>query len=246
MICTNQIPIKDRGFLFSDGFFTTIRYDQKPFFFKDHMERLEKSSTILKIPLPWNHNFLKNHIDEVAQKFKETCVIKLIVTRGIQKERGLIVKNLNPSLYTVADTTSEPWIDHFSHDFLKDDKNALSCSISHVMRFSKDPLSSIKKLNYVIEILSRIESNYQDMIMLNEQDHVCCTTVGNVVIQTLDGDFLTPDLSSGCVDGIMRKNLIRDKQIREHPLTIDHLKMASCIFMVNSLRGIRRLILNLL
>ncbi len=241
MIQTHTISIKDRGFLFGDGFFTTVRYDQEPFFFDSHVKRLKKSADLFKIPFMWDDHFLWHHIHDSCKDYPYPCAIKLIVTRGIQEQRGLLNHHLTPQLYTIVDSISEPWIHDFENDFLKDLNNALTCDVSRIMRFSKDPLSPVKKLNYMTEILSRMESLYQDTIILNDQGDVCCTTVGNVVIQTHDQRFLTPYLKSGCVDGIMRQHLIESKKIHERNITIDDLHTASSIFMINSLRGIRLL-----
>ena len=83
---------------------------------------------------------------------------------------------------------------------------------------------------------------FDEAILLNCQGHVMESSRGNVFI-VKDGQCLTPPLSSGCLNGIMRQRIIANaknlgKPIIEKSITPAMLKSADQVFLTNSLVGI--------
>lgn len=71
-------------------------------------------------------------------------------------------------------------------------------------------LSSIKSINSAIYTLSSIHYNSvqaQDALLLNSKGEVAELSSSNIFFYK-GNDFLTPPLQSGCLAGIMRKNVI--------------------------------------
>ncbi len=75
-----------------------------------------------------------------------------------------------------------------------------------------------------------------DVLFLNERDEICEGGISNIFIE-LDGQMLTPPLSSGVLPGVMRKKLIGEWNARERALTLDDLAKASRVYMSNAVRG---------
>jgi para-aminobenzoate synthetase/4-amino-4-deoxychorismate lyase len=77
-----------------------------------------------------------------------------------------------------------------------------------------------------------------DIIFANERDQV---TEGsyNTVVVSLRGELLTPPLECGLLPGVMREELLEVGAIREAVLTVDDLRGADRLWLVNSVRGWR-------
>jgi branched-chain amino acid aminotransferase len=84
------ISVFDRGFLYGDSVFETIRtYGGKPFALQKHLERLERSAALVFIELPVPQSVLAREIDDVvAAAGNEESYVRVMVSRG-QGELGL-------------------------------------------------------------------------------------------------------------------------------------------------------------
>ncbi len=87
---------------------------------------------------------------------------------------------------------------------------------------------------------SRVSSGADEVLFLNERDEVVEGSRTNIFIKR-DGIFLTPPLSAGALDGILRHSLISEGRCREVTLTLEELKDAE-LYLGNSLRGLIRAI----
>ncbi|MCW7538172.1 aminodeoxychorismate synthase component I [Aquabacterium sp. A7-Y] len=86
------------------------------------------------------------------------------------------------------------------------------------------------------EALASSEPGVFDTLLWNEQGQLTEFTRGNVALR-LDGRWLTPALSCGLLDGIVREELIEQGRITEAVLTPDDLERAEGLAFFNSLRG---------
>ncbi len=75
-----------------------------------------------------------------------------------------------------------------------------------------------------------------DVLLFNERGELMETRIFNLFL-VIDGTCWTPALSSGCLPGVYREQLVRTGAAKERVLTIEHLNVASQIFVTNSLRG---------
>ena len=74
-----------------------------------------------------------------------------------------------------------------------------------------------------------------DVIFFNERGEVTESTIANVVVE-LNGRLVTPPVSAGLLAGTFRDQLIADEQIEERTITVDELRAAKKIFLINSVR----------
>jgi para-aminobenzoate synthetase / 4-amino-4-deoxychorismate lyase len=81
-----------------------------------------------------------------------------------------------------------------------------------------------------------------DCIFLNERDEVTEGSYNTVVI-ALGGELLTPALDCGLLPGVLREELLEVGAVREAILTLDDLRSADTIWLVNSVRGWRECLL---
>ncbi|MEN9904340.1 MAG: hypothetical protein RLZZ555_905 [Pseudomonadota bacterium] len=75
-----------------------------------------------------------------------------------------------------------------------------------------------------------------DAILWNERGELTECTRGNIALQ-LDGEWLTPALFCGLLDGVGREVALREGRVREAVLRVDDLQRATGLAFINSLRG---------
>jgi para-aminobenzoate synthetase/4-amino-4-deoxychorismate lyase len=82
-----------------------------------------------------------------------------------------------------------------------------------------------------------------DLLFLNERDEVAEGSYHNIIAR-LDGEWVTPPLSSGLLPGVFREELLARGEVKERVITADQLKSAEEIQLVNSVRKRRRVSLD--
>lgn len=75
-----------------------------------------------------------------------------------------------------------------------------------------------------------------DTLLWNEKGHVTEFTNGNVVCK-IDGKLLTPPVEDGLLAGTFREQLIEAGKISAHSLSLEQVKQADAIWLINSVRG---------
>lgn len=225
------ISTNDRA-LRGDGVFDTMLcVDGQPVYIEEHLARLLESAEILSIAVPFDITALGNAVAETIEKNSSsqgrTC-ITITITRGVGA-RGLATPNdAEPTVLIQMSPAPAPL-------------PALHTIIARSVRRNEgSPLSQMKTLNYGHNILARREAHNagaNEAILLNNVGHVTCFTVGNIFIVS-DGQLLTPPLSDGVMDGIIRRKWIERADVVERSLSVDDLESAEAIFLTNSLRGI--------
>jgi len=75
-----------------------------------------------------------------------------------------------------------------------------------------------------------------DVILWNKKGEVTETTICNIVA-VLNGTAYTPPVSSGLLGGTLRKELLEKGEIKERIITLDDLANAEEIYLINSVRG---------
>jgi para-aminobenzoate synthetase/4-amino-4-deoxychorismate lyase len=81
-----------------------------------------------------------------------------------------------------------------------------------------------------------------DVILWNERQEVTESTVANVVVE-IAGVRWTPPVECGLLAGTYRAELLERGEIRERVISVDELRAAAHMWLVNSVQGERRAIL---
>jgi branched-chain amino acid aminotransferase len=87
-----RVSVDDRGFLYGDGFFETLRAEAgKVYFLKEHVSRLENSARAFRVPFPadfpWEERLLR--LLKANGLEKGPARVKLLLTRGVAEGLGL-------------------------------------------------------------------------------------------------------------------------------------------------------------
>lgn len=236
-----KISIFDRGFLYGDGIFETIRtYNGKPFLIDEHIDRLFRSSSLIRMKLPWKYGFLKEAIHKTlsANELKDDCLIRMTVSRGSLQADMVPDKDIKPTLVISLRTVKERKE--------KDYTRGWRAIISKVVRNS--PLSidpSAKTINFLNNILAKMEAadkGADEAIMLNHQGMVTEGSISNVFV-VQGSTVVTPPESDGLLPGITRNFVMKiaataGLKMREKSLASSDLINADEIFLTVTSAGI--------
>lgn len=242
ILTTNSelIHHKDRGFLLADGIFETIQIKPncKMIFINEHLERLKASAIKLYFNFKLNKLALVKKINELLIKNnldKQHAVVRITLTRGIA-ERGLLPpENAKHNLLLTADQYNPVNIEAFS------------MKLSEIKRNSGSPAANIKTLNYMDNILAKIDakkSGFDDAILTNNKNNIACATAANVFL-VQDEKILTPAITEGVLPGIIRNKVLmlaklNNMEIIESAISLNAVKEATEMFITNSLIEIQQ------
>lgn len=234
------ISINDRGFLLGDGIFETIRiYKGKALFLNRHYQRLTNSARLLDISLPYTEEQLRSIINKLLidnQLIEKEAIVRITLSRG-SSERGLAIQDLSIPTCLVTVFPYTPIDEHYK------------LIISSIRRNEFSPLSTIKSLNYLDNILAydqAIKQQANDALLLNTSGNIACTTMANIFI-VKNYTLLTPALSDGALPGIMRSLIIEYAQslhinVVEKSIVLSELESADAVFITNAVQGIKKII----
>lgn len=228
----------DRGFLYGDGVFETMRsYRGKPFRQKEHLKRLFYSAGVISLKIPYTISQIENAISEMlsANKLSDAC-IRVTVSRG----EGIGLTPSSSSTANLLITVQE--VPLFPEKWATD---GLSGVIVKIKKDSFSPLFSIKSLNYLPNILAMIEARERradEGIILNSDSLVSSATASNIFL--VSGEkLLTPSLKSNILPGITRQTVIEIArklgcEVCETEIKKEELLGASEVFLTSSIREI--------
>ena len=232
-----KVSILDRGFLYGDGVFETMRsYDSKVFQLERHIDRLLISLKILRIKIPYTKNKLCSLVNKALRLNKlNNAYIKLLATRGITPGGIDIPKTGKPTL--VIYTSPLRKIPENIY------KKGIEINFAYVDKNEKSFIARIKSLNYLDNILARAEvrdDGFDEAVFINTKDNVTETTTSNIFM-VKRSTVITPPLTAGLLPGITRQVVIEiikkyfRSKICERNIRPGDLSNADEIFLTNSI-----------
>jgi para-aminobenzoate synthetase / 4-amino-4-deoxychorismate lyase len=88
----------------------------------------------------------------------------------------------------------------------------------------------------VYERMRGAHPDCDDVILWNTRGEITESTLANVVVR-LEGRLYTPPVECGLLAGVYREHLLRRGLLRERVLTLDDLRRAEAVYLINSVRG---------
>lgn len=227
---TVAIAPNDRGFTLGDGLFETLCcQDGAIIDGAAHLERLKQGAELLAIPLPMPLAALKAALAEtLAGNGLKDAVLRLTLTRG-PGLRGLAPpSDPHPTLLIAAAPLPPPL------------PPARLITATVTRRNEHSPLSRIKSLNYLDNILARLEAERagaDEALLLNGAGRVAEASASNL-LALIGEEWQTPPLADGALPGIRRRRLLAAGVCTERPLSLEALRGARALMLSNSL-GLR-------
>jgi branched-chain amino acid aminotransferase len=196
-----KVSVFDHGLLYGDGVFEGIRaYNGRVFKLKEHIDRLFYSAKAILLEIPMSPAELVTATIETirANKLRD-CYVRLVVTRGVGN-LGLNPRSCKkPSIIIIAGK-----IQVYPAELYAKGMDIVTVPTVRNLHSALNP--AIKSLNYLNNILAKIEANnagVEEAVMLNAEGFVAECTADNLFI-IKKGDVFTPPLSAGALYGITR------------------------------------------
>jgi branched-chain amino acid aminotransferase len=233
----------NRAFKYGDALFESVRYvNGTLFFWEDHYFRLMASMRILRmeIPMEFTMEFLEEEIKKTigANQLNNSAVrVRLTVFRN---EGGLYTPTTNEVSYVIDATPME------SPFFIIEDE-PYEVELFKDYYVNKDMLSNLKSTNKILNVVAGVyaqENGYANCLLVNSDKKVVEAINGNLFL-VKGNEIKTPPLSDGCLDGIIRKNLMKliagseDYDLVEDSISPFELQKMDEMFLTNSIFGIQ-------
>jgi branched-chain amino acid aminotransferase len=232
---------QNRGLLFGDAVFETLRYSQDHIhFWEDHYFRLMAAMRIFRmdIPMTFTPEFLEQECLRVVQAQSETAPAWHIRLTVYRKDGGAYLPTTRDVDYVIAAKALD------SEYYLSAENYKVALFNDYYLQ--KSMLSNLKSNNKALQVIGSIfmqEQGFDNGILVNDEKEVVEFLNGNLFIVE-DGKLRTPPISSGCLDGIMRKQIIRiakklDISCVEEAISPFDLQRVQELFMTNAIVGIQ-------
>ncbi|MFQ5963267.1 MAG: aminodeoxychorismate lyase [Candidatus Scalinduaceae bacterium] len=234
-----HISLRDRGFLYGDGIFETLRsYNGIPFKLSEHLSRLRSSAGKLKIPFEYTIKEISKNVKELLKINNiPDAYIRITLSRGIGNN-GL---GINDNFESTLLIQSKPFMPYEKELY----KKGMSLNVSKTRRSTSCPISCHKTTNLLTSILLKEEAKEKsahEVIILNTDGYVAECIVSNIFIVD-SRKVMTPSLDTNILPGITRKivlNICKGSGIstNEDRFRIETLIKADEVFITNSLMEI--------
>jgi branched-chain amino acid aminotransferase len=230
------VSVFDHGFLYGDGIFEGIRvYDGNVFRLREHIERLYDSAKSILLNIPYTVEEMETAVVEAVRKNGlRDAYIRLIVSRGVGD------LSLNPDSCEKANVIIiVDQVRLFSKELFEKGISVITVPTRRNIPDALDP--KIKSLNYLNNILVRIEANragVAEAIMLNSHGYVTEGSGDNIFI-VKRGVIYTPPTYLGALEGITRGVIMElaEKQgftVKEQPFTRHDVYVADEVFLTGT------------
>ena len=199
-VLNNQamVSFNDLGFLYGDGLFETMRFDNKNIFsFDKHFSRLNNGLNQLNIQIPYNKKIIYELLNEIIQKNNLTSgILRLMITRGNQNKKiHKIVPNLYISIKPFYSIPNQPVkiIFYSENEF-------------PLIRFNP----AIKSMNYLGNMLAKKRCDEEDAYepaFYNSNKIITECAIRNIFF-IKNNELFTPSLDLGILSGVMRETVL--------------------------------------
>ncbi|MFO8234316.1 MAG: aminotransferase class IV [Bacteroidales bacterium] len=231
----------NRGFLYGDALFETMRANGKTIhFFDEHISRIFYSMKELKMKIPKKieDKSIKHEIIKLLHKNRHLkgSRIRLTVFRD---SGGKYAPEKNTASYLIE-------TDALDNETYQLNDKGLNIDVFYAYKKPRSLLSNMKTTNDLIYILAGIfkqERQLDECIILNDNNEVTEAVSSNIFL--VNGNVLkTPPLTSGCLNGIMRKQVLNftkeiGLQIALQKISPEELLESDEVLLSNAIHGIQ-------
>lgn len=193
------VSVFDRGFLYGDGLFEAFRVcNGKPFLWEQHMRRLQQGIKLLKMPVPYTPDQLRQRaVELIKQNAMPNGILRLTISRGVGP-RGYSPKGADqPSV--VISLHPVPAMD-------PEHPPQWHLITSSVRLPANDPLTQSKTCNKLSQVLARSEADahgVNEALLLTTHGEVAEASSSNL-FWIENGTVCTPPLAGTILPGVTR------------------------------------------
>lgn len=226
-----SLPLNDSGILNGIGVFDTmLAIDGTPQHGEEHFARLRRHA----------HTVMGLTTDDDFMDIAITLLQRAGLTQGRARVRTCITGGVIPSPLSPATNPSR---------FMQVSaapENTIPVHawiIPDFPRVAGCALETCKRLDYTRAYAARRAAEAlggNDAIMTNTNGMVACAATSNIFIVE-DGQWFTPPLEDGVLDGITRRHVLLEKDAVEESMLPERVEKADAVYICNSMTGLRPL-----
>lgn len=220
-----SVSLTDRGFLFGDGVFTTLRVEEgRVCSWELHMQRLEKHCECLRLEKPRIHLSQALELIEKNQAQNGVWRLKILMTGGAdatlglpQGRRGNLLMQLRP---------------------YRRPKDPLRLLL--VQGTPSSFLSSIKSLSYLERLFLRqqaMDQGYDDALCVLPCGTLLEASFSNVIWRDEEG-WKTPSADLSLLQGTFLQEFQEQESVKEGRYVYKDLDFAKEVYLCNALSGL--------
>jgi 4-amino-4-deoxychorismate lyase len=227
---TDRLDAADRGLMYGDGLFETLRVvgGAVPLWPR-HVERLCASAERLALAIPDTDAILAE-VQRLAHGLDQ-AVARVTVTAGVG-ERGYARPRPARSTTVIGvgalSLAAEPY------------RDGIALRLCDTRLGDQPLLAGMKHLNRLEQVLARAEwddASCQEGLMADQQGRVICATAANL-FAVVGGRLVTPPVDRCGVAGVARAEVLAAGMVDIDHLTPQQLVEADEVFLTSAVRGI--------
>ena len=233
---------QNRAFLYGDAVFETVKIvNSKILFLEDHYFRLMSSMRVIRMEIP---------MDFTMEYFEEQILTLATAKNASISARARITVYRNDGGYYLPKTNTVSFlinVESLDNMLYAINQGEYVVDLYTDFYVTKHLLSSIKTTNKIINITASIfadENGFDNCLLLNDSKNVIEALQGNLFM--LKGKTLiTPPVSEGCLNGVMRKQIlalarkIENLEVIEEVISPFDLQKSDELFITNVIKGIQ-------
>jgi branched-chain amino acid aminotransferase/para-aminobenzoate synthetase component 1 len=231
-----RVSVNDRGFLYADGLFETLRAEAGSIWFlREHLARLAASARLFRLPFPqdivWEHRL--NEL-LIANGLKQRPArLKILLSRGEAPGLGL-PESGRPTLVIWAQPYEPP----------PEVEYAAGWSLVTFPERRSTFMGRHKSLNYLFYLAARqyaLDRGAREALIL-EADGLVSEGAATSLVYHRQGQYFTPAAASalpGVTVAVLTWGLARQSILLEAvPTTLEQLHRAEGVWLANALMGL--------
>ncbi len=242
LIKLKGFSLYNRALKFGDFIFETVRTkSSQALLFDFHYDRLIKGMKVLKMDtssIPSStqmHKFIEQLINK--NRYYTDCRVRITVYR---KGEGLYTPKTDDVSLMIEALPLE------SKGYGFNEKGLLIDVYEENVK-SKSPISNYKTGQSLVSVLAshyKKRGSFDDVLILNSDNKIIEASSSNL-FWIKDNTLFTPSISSGCIDGVMRRKVIELSRLEGLVLVetdgvdLDELMGVDELFLTNAIMGIQ-------
>ena len=238
----SNLLTQNRAFLYGDAVFETVKIiDSKILFLEDHYFRLMASMRILRMEIPMNFTL----------EYLEEQIMALVKNNDLeQSARARITVYRNDGGYYLPQNNTVSFLIHsvaLENTLYSIQDKSYEVDLYKDFYVTKHLLSSVKTVDKIINITGSIYASENDLdncLLLNDSKNIVEALQANIFM-LMGNKLITPPVSEGCLNGIMRKQILalakkmENIEVVEEPISPFDLQKADELFITNVIKGIQ-------
>jgi len=220
-----KISFEERGFLYGDGLFETIKFSESQLHnFTEHLKRLKSGLKYLKIDFNCK-NLQEKCLKLITKNCFDEGMIRIAISRGVGSMGYLPTSNLPLLIIQIKELPKIP--------------NILNLIVSDYQP-ANFKFKSSNAINYILAKIFAKENNYYDAILLSQKKFIAETSSANI-FWIKNNVIFTPNEDCGIVLGIIREKILKQKTLKVKcgRYQINSLINADEVFISNASIGIQ-------